>query len=70
MQPDRLRKMIAAGPVKLKLNSGETHVLQSPETTIVSDFEIATLMQGKRGLYAGYIAIDAISTAIPVAEGV
>ncbi|MEM8865675.1 MAG: hypothetical protein AAGF31_09060 [Planctomycetota bacterium] len=70
MEPDTLRELIAAGPVEIVMTNGRTYVLRSAETTIVSDFEIATLIDSQQGLRTAIIAIDNIATASPMSESV
>lgn len=64
MEPDTLREMIASGPIDVELNSGSRYRL-NPTEAIVSEFEVATLVVGERGLRTALIPIDNIAFVTP-----
>jgi hypothetical protein len=43
MEPDELRDWIRRCPVRIRMNSGDTYEVPSPEFALVSDYSVAIL---------------------------
>lgn len=43
MEPDELRAWLRRGPVRIRMNNGDTYEVLGPEFALVSDYSVALL---------------------------
>jgi hypothetical protein len=43
MEPDELKAWIRRGPVRIRMNNGDTYDVPSPEFALISDYSVAVL---------------------------
>jgi hypothetical protein len=43
MEPDELKAWIRRGPVRIRMNNGDTYEVPGPEFALISDYSVAVL---------------------------
>ncbi|MEM8865657.1 MAG: hypothetical protein AAGF31_08970 [Planctomycetota bacterium] len=63
MEPDKLRELIHACPVRLTMNNGETFDVEKPEFIMIAEFDVAVMVTRNGRKRNVLIALDNISSA-------
>ncbi|MEM6655733.1 MAG: hypothetical protein AAF596_08020 [Planctomycetota bacterium] len=68
MEPDNLRDLVQACPVRLTMNNGETFDIEQPEFIMVAEFDVAVLVNRDGVKRNVLLALDNIASAESIAE--
>lgn len=68
MEPDNLRDLTQACPVRLTMNNGETFDVEKPEFIMVAEFDVAVLVNRDGVKRNVLLALDNIASAESIAE--
>lgn len=63
MEPDNLRELIHACPVRLTMNNGDVFDVEKPEFIRIAEFDVAVLVNRNGRKRNVLIALDNISSA-------
>ena len=63
MEPDNLRELVQACPIRLTMNNGETFDVEKPEFIMVAEFDVAVLVTRNGTKRNVLLALDNIASA-------
>ena len=61
MEPDELRAWIRRGPVRIRMNNGDTYEVPGPEFALISDYSVAVLTRNNGRMLNRLLALINIS---------
>jgi hypothetical protein len=61
MEPDELKAWFRRGPVRIRMNNGDTYEVQGPEFALVSDYSVALLTRDNGRMLNRLLALINIS---------
>ena len=68
MEPDNLRDLVQACPVRLTMNNGETFDVDKPEFIMIAGFDVAVLVNRNGKKRNVLLALDNIASAESTAD--
>ena len=61
MEPEELKAWIRRGPVRIRMNNGDTYDVPSPEFALISDYSVAILTRDNGRMLNRLLALVNIS---------
>jgi hypothetical protein len=68
MEPDEMKDWLRRCPIRIRMNTGDTYDVPSPEFALVSDYSVAVLTRDNGRMLNRLLALMNISEVIDLSE--
>jgi hypothetical protein len=68
MEPDEMKDWLRRCPIRIRMNSGDTYDVPSPEFALISDYSVAVLTRDNGRMLNHLLALVNISEVIDLSE--
>lgn len=68
MEPDEVKDWLRRCPIRIRMNTGDTYEVPSPEFALVSDYSVAVLTRENGRMLNRLLALVSISEIIDLSE--